>query len=109
MDAKTASIIIGATQALAVLIVPLVLVDKLGRKTLLIISELVMVLSLAALGTFFLLKERNDGEAPGDLASWLPLTSIIFFYVGYNVGLGPIPWVVVSEILPNDVKGTNKT
>lgn len=104
MDAHVASIIIGATQAVTVLIVPLLVVEKLGRRSLLIISEVVMFLSLLALGTFFYLKEENGGKTP-EYLSWLPLTALIITTVGYNVGLGPIPWVITSEILPNDVKG----
>jgi len=103
MNASVASIIIGATQALTVLIVPFVLVEKLGRRSLLIISELVMFFSLLALGTFFYLKEQNGDVAP-EYLTWLPLVSLIIITIGYNVGLGPIPWVITSEILPNDVK-----
>jgi len=59
--------------------------------------------SLLALGTFFYLKEQNGDVAP-EYLTWLPLVSLIIITIGYNVGLGPIPWVITSEILPNDVK-----
>ncbi|CAL8109444.1 unnamed protein product [Orchesella dallaii] len=103
INAKIASIIIGATQAITVLVVPFVLVEKLGRRSLLIISEVVMCFSLTALGTYFYLKEQNGGTPPPDL-EWLPLVSLVAITVGYNVGLGPIPWVLTAEILPNHVK-----
>lgn len=103
MNAKAVSIIIGATQMITVLVVPFVLVEKLGRRSLLIISEVVMCLSLIALGVFFYLKEQNGGIAPEEL-TWLPLVSLLIITIGYNIGLGPIPWVITSEILPNDVK-----
>jgi len=104
MNASMASIIIGATQAITVLIVPFVLVEKLGRRSLLIISEIVMCISLTALGTYFYLKEKN-GDIPPEGLEWLPLVALIVITIGYNVGLGPIPWVLTAEILPNHVKG----
>ncbi|ODM94716.1 Facilitated trehalose transporter Tret1 [Orchesella cincta] len=103
MNASVASIIILATQALTVLVVPFVLVEKLGRRSLLIISEVVMCISLTALGTYFYLKDKNGGNPPDDL-EWLPLVSLVAITIGYNVGLGPIPWVLTAEILPNHVK-----
>lgn len=104
IDARVVSIIIGATQAITVLVVPFILVEKMGRRSLLIISGLVMCVSLLALGTYFYLLESNNGKSPEGL-SWLPLVSLLVITIGYNVGLGPIPWVITSEILPNDVKG----
>lgn len=104
MNASLVSIVIGATQTITVLVVPFVLVERLGRRSLLIISEVVMFVSLLALGTFFYLKDQNQGKAPEDL-TWLPLVALIIITVGYNIGLGPIPWVITAEILPNDVKG----
>jgi len=102
MDGRLASIIIGGCQVLTVFFVPFVLIDTVGRKTLLLISELIMIIGLIAFGTFFHLK--GEGSTPDSL-SWLPLTSLVAIIIGYNIGMGPLPWVVTSELLPHHVRG----
>jgi len=103
MDPGLASIIFGGCQLLTVLFVPTIFIETLGRKTLLVISQLTMVVGFAAFGTYFYLSMENE-ELKTSL-SWLPLTSLVVVIVGYNIGMGPIPWVITSEIIPFRVKG----
>jgi len=103
VDPSLATMIIGFTQVLIVLISTF-LVDKAGRKLLLIISGTGMSMSLIALGVFFTIKEQHDGTSPGSLG-WLPLTSLVGFIISYNLGLASIPWVMMGELLPQRVKG----
>lgn len=59
------------------------LVDRAGRKPLLMFSSSVMSCSLIALGLFFKLKENgNDISNLG----WLPLASLIVFMVAFSIG-----------------------
>jgi MFS family permease len=104
IDPNVSSIIIGSIQVFCVGI-STVLMDRAGRKMLLIISDTGMAISLAALGVFFYLKdEKNGGEVPEGLG-WLPLASLIFYMITYNVALGPVPWLMMGELLPTRVKG----
>lgn len=66
------------------------LVDRLGRKILMLLSSLFMSIMLMALGVFFWLQD-NHPETSADLA-WLPITSLSLFLVAYSVGYGPLPW-----------------
>jgi MFS family permease len=72
------------------------LVDKAGRKILLLLSIIVMTLTLIALGVFFYIAD-NDKELAESL-SWLPLTSLCVYLIAFALGYGPIPWLMLSEI-----------
>lgn len=79
------------------------LVEKAGRKILMIVSLSGCVVGLIALGTFFYMKEQNNDETPEGLG-WLPLTSLMVFMVSYNLGLGGLPWCLLSELIGGRVK-----
>lgn len=81
------------------------LVERLGRRTLFLISEIFACISMMALGSFFYIKYETN-PSPEQLASlgWLPLTSLILFIAAFGIGLGPMPWAMFGEILPAKVK-----
>jgi MFS family permease len=90
------------------------LVERLGRRTLFLMSEIGMCISMFALGAFFFVKEEciktlestpgSDCEQQVTALGWLPLTSLILFIATFAIGAGPMPWLMVSEILPAKVK-----
>ncbi|KAF7270487.1 hypothetical protein GWI33_016553 [Rhynchophorus ferrugineus] len=82
------------------------LIDKLGRRILLITSCSVSSLALFSLGTyFFLLTSNVDTSA----LYWLPLASLITYMFSYNLGLIILPFVVVGEVFPSNVKAPAAT
>jgi len=95
------SIAVGTIQLVAMILSAFV-IDKLGRRPLLLISEITVVISLAALGLFFYLS-KQDTSVKGTLG-WLPLASLILFSIAYSIGIGPIPWIYL-EIVPTHVAG----
>nr|CAD7588282.1 unnamed protein product [Timema genevievae] len=97
-----ATIIVGVIQVIATFISSLC-IDKLGRRILLIASDAVMTICSTVLGVFFYLKHNgNDVSNIG----WLPLVSVCLFIVMFSFGYGPIPWLMVGELFPNQIKGT---
>ncbi|KAL1433888.1 hypothetical protein MTO96_012113 [Rhipicephalus appendiculatus] len=76
-----------------------VLADRVGRKILLMFSTTVSSVCLGALGMSFNLK-ASVGDSFKETYGWLPLTSLGLFFVGYSVGLGPLPWVILGEMIP---------
>lgn len=59
------------------------IVDRAGRKPLLMFSSGVMSISLLALGMYFKIQARgNDVSQLG----WLPLTSLTLFMIAFSVG-----------------------
>ncbi|HRH50877.1 MAG TPA: sugar porter family MFS transporter [Panacibacter sp.] len=72
------------------------LVDKLGRKTLLLWGVGGMTISLLAIGLCYNL---NITQGP-----WL-LIFIMLYIASFACSLGPIPWVIISEIFPTKTRG----
>lgn len=82
------------------------LADKAGRKMLLIISHIFSIISLVALGTYSLLKSSGWNIEP---ISWLPIASLILYIISYNLGLANMPWVILAELFPSNVKAVSST
>ncbi|XP_077297723.1 solute carrier family 2 member nebulosa isoform X2 [Arctopsyche grandis] len=99
-----ATIIIGVVQVVATFLSTLI-VDKLGRRVLLLLSAIVMAICDILLGVFFYLKETNgaDDETVQSI-SWLPLASLIIFIAAFSLGFGPIPWLVSGELCTPNIK-----
>ena len=70
-------------------------VDRLGRRPLLIVGTTVQVISLAWVGWML---------AKGGQGGWL-LGGILAFVAAFAVAMGPIPWIVNSEIFPTKLRG----
>lgn len=95
-SAISATLSIGVINVLMTLIA-LWLVDKIGRRPLLMIGLFGMAISLALMGwSFFMQMESMGFIAVGSL-----MTYVSFF----AIGLGPIPWLLISEIFPLKIRG----
>jgi hypothetical protein len=79
-------------------------VDRSGRRFLLLFSEAAMVLALGLLGLYFWLLAEDGGLEPRGLG-WLPVTTLGLYVLAYSVGLGPVGYTIMGEILPLQVKG----
>jgi len=79
-----------------------VLIEKAGRKLLLLQSSIVMGSCLITLGVYFKLK---DGGSDVSAIGWLPLAAVVLFIVSFSLGYGPIPWLIMGELFAPDVKG----
>ncbi|KAK3914935.1 Facilitated trehalose transporter Tret1 [Frankliniella fusca] len=79
-------------------------VDRVGRRVLLITSATFMGLSMATLAAFLQL-QAHPALVDTQPFAWLPVVAIITLVVAYSLGFGPLPWVVLAEVLPNDVRG----
>ena len=79
--------------------VALYLIDKIGRKPLLLSGLGGMVLSLIALGIGL---EQN---VPKNLIGILVLISLFVYIASFAYSLGPISWLLNSEIYPLDIRG----
>ncbi|CAL8135066.1 unnamed protein product [Orchesella dallaii] len=88
LDANVCAILIGVDTLFAV-ILSLFLIDKLGRRMLLFISQLGTCFCLVCLGVVFYWQEKNDGATPNEI-SWVPLLSLVLFVVFFNIGIGPL-------------------
>ncbi|CAH8363968.1 unnamed protein product [Eruca vesicaria subsp. sativa] len=96
---------VGAIQVVATA-VSTWLVDKAGRRLLLTISSVGMTISLVIVAAAFYLKEfvSHDSEMYSML-SILSVVGVVAMVVSFSLGMGPIPWLIMSEILPVNIKG----
>lgn len=77
------------------------LIDKCGRKFLLVISCVGVTMSMVGLAVNSYLIEMNVDTANLQL---LPVFSVFLFIISYFVGLMCVPSTVLSEIFPSDIK-----
>lgn len=81
------------------------LVERLGRRTLYILSMATMGLSIFALGAFFFVQEFHEDSKISESISWFPVVTLLFFCFSFNAGIGTISWVLIVELLPAKVRG----
>lgn len=97
-----ATIIVGVVQTIATYISSL-LIEKAGRRILLLQSCIIMGVCLIILGAYFKLQE--NGANVGSVG-WLPLVCLVLFIVSFSLGFGPIPWMMMAELFPVEFRGT---
>ena len=88
-------VVIGTTMVLSV-IVTIIVVDKIGRKTLMLFGSSMLAVIYIIEGYFF---HINNIGLPIII---LTLASVAF----YSFTLAPVQWVILSEIFPNRIRGT---
>jgi SP family xylose:H+ symportor-like MFS transporter len=88
------TIIVGAVN-LIFTVVAVLSVDHFGRKPLQIIGALVMAVSMISLGVDFWLGGQG----------MVALVCMLVYTAGFAVSWGPVTWVLLSEIFPNQIRG----
>jgi SP family facilitated glucose transporter-like MFS transporter 8 len=78
------------------------LLDKAGRKILLLISNVCMATCLLILGGYFFFK--NQGSDVSNFG-WLPVVCLSVYIVAIALGVAPVTLLMVSEIFEPQVKG----
>ncbi len=96
--ALTQSVYIGCTNVFFT-IVAILLLDRLGRRFFLIGGTTILTVALVGLGLFF-----ASGGVRG-AAPWLALACLLVYIMGFAVGLGPVFWLMISEIFPIQMRG----
>ncbi|PWA92053.1 major facilitator, sugar transporter-like, Major facilitator superfamily domain protein [Artemisia annua] len=82
------------------------LVDKTGRRILLIVSSCGMTFSLIIVAASFFIKGYVDDDSTMyTVMGILSVIGVVGMIIGFSLGLGPIPWIIMSEILPVNIKG----
>ncbi|HZT84949.1 MAG TPA: sugar porter family MFS transporter [Gaiellaceae bacterium] len=96
--ALTQSVFIGCTNVFFT-IVAILLLDKLGRRFFLIAGTSTLTVALVGLGIFF--------ASPGvqHTVGWLALACLLTYIAGFAIGLGPVFWLMISEIFPIQMRG----
>jgi sugar porter (SP) family MFS transporter len=93
--ALIANVIIGAVNFLST-IVAMVFLDRWGRRAILMIASGGMAIAL----TFLVIGLNDPGTSP-----ILMLACILLYVAFFALGMGPGPWLIISEIFPTKVRG----
>ncbi|EAT41278.1 AAEL007050-PA [Aedes aegypti] len=94
LDGHLATIVVGAVQVLSNF-AALFVVDRAGRKPLLIISGVIMSIAMASMGAAFYLNSIGNTDF-----GYLPVISLIVFMIGFSIGFGCIPFLLMGELFP---------
>lgn len=87
------TVFIGVTNVVLT-VVAVLLLDRLGRRVFLIAGTVGLTCSLALLGTYFSIGSLQ-AQAP-----YLALVGLMCYIASFAVGLGPVFWLMISEIYP---------
>jgi len=101
-DAIYLNLIIGVLNV-AMTIVAIRIIDRVGRKPMLLTGLVGMVLSLAVLGIASEVLAKPN--SPGDPAAIVTFVCLAGFIVSFAATWGPAVWVVLPEVLPLRVRG----
>jgi MFS transporter, SP family, sugar:H+ symporter len=100
--------IISGLASIAAVFAALLLIDRIGRKPLLLIGSAGMAATLGAM-TFAFAGAGSD--AAGNLslsesAGWIALVAANLYVIFFNFSWGPVMWVMLGEMFPNQMRGS---
>ena len=86
------------------------LVDTVGRRPLLVFSNMLMSFALAAFGGYVYLKglDQNkdiDSNQRWRESDWVPLFCILVIEISFALGVSPISWLYIGELFPLKHRG----
>ena len=104
-DSLLISVITSVTNVLVTL-VAIFLVDRVGRKPILLTGSVLMTVSLAAMALSFTFAQ-GSGDDVSLPAPWgtIALIAANLFVVGFGASWGPLVWVLLGEIFPSRIRG----
>jgi sugar porter (SP) family MFS transporter len=103
-DSFTVSVLTSITNVLVTL-VAIFLVDRVGRRPILLVGSIGMTVSLAGMALAFSQSQIVHG-APTLPGGWGPfaLVAANVFVISFGASWGPIIWVLLGEIFPNRIR-----
>ena len=103
-DAYLMSVAVGIMNLIATM-AALTVIDKIGRRSLMIVGSIGYLLSLGFLTGVMFMYEGHFNPT----SSLLVLVGLLFFIAAHAFGQGSVIWVFISEIFPNKVRGTGQS
>jgi len=105
-DALKINILSGAISIGAVMLA-ILLIDRIGRKPLLLIGSIGMAITLTVMAVSFMSGELVDGKLSlSDDAGLAALVAANLYVAFFNFSWGPVMWVMLGEMFPNQIRGS---
>lgn len=95
------AIILGSMQLISSVLCSM-LVDRLGRKILVVGSQIIMTISLSLLGMYLFYFTTPPQDS---ILSWTPIVLLSLHIVAFAGGLGAVAFIIVGEIFPPEIRG----
>ena len=83
----------------AMTIVAMLLVDRVGRRPLLLFGIAGMIVTLAVLGLSFRISNQSAN------LTWIAVICLMGYVASFAISLGPIFWLLIAEIYPLRIRG----
>ncbi|WP_232547579.1 sugar porter family MFS transporter [Propioniciclava soli] len=87
----------------------LTVIDKIGRRKLMLIGSIGYLISLGFLSGLMFYYEQVLGGAFDSTSSILVLVGLLVFIAAHAFGQGSVIWVFISEIFPNRIRGRGQS
>jgi len=105
-DALLINVLSGAL-SIGACLVTVVLIDRIGRKPLLWVGSVGMAIALALMVVAFSSGSLVDGRLQlSDGMGRLALVAANVYVVFFNMSWGPVMWVMLGEMFPNQIRGS---
>ncbi|PSN49516.1 Facilitated trehalose transporter Tret1 [Blattella germanica] len=102
LNADLSVIILGCIQAVVSILLSS-MVDRTGRRPLILASISGVSISCLLLGVYFYLESKTDFDLSP--IQWIPMTSLVLYMSSFSLALGVLPFTLIGEIFPTNVKG----
>ncbi|VEG40724.1 MFS transporter, sugar porter family [Mycolicibacterium flavescens] len=87
-------------------LIAIALIDKVGRKPLLLVGSTGMAITLGTMAVIFGTAPVVDGQPSLDgIAGPIALVAANLFVVSFGMSWGPVVWVLLGEMFPNRIRG----
>ncbi len=81
-------------------VVSMWLIDRVGRRPLLLVGTAGMAITLGVLGMAF------QGSTRSTASTWLAVASVMAYVASFAISLGPIFWLLIAEIYPLKIRSS---
>lgn len=100
--------VISGAVSIGACIVAILVIDRIGRKPMLIIGSIGMSITLATMAVVFAsaAKQGGEGITLGPIAGPVALVSANLYVIFFNFSWGPVMWVMLGEMFPNQIRGS---
>lgn len=105
-DALAINVLSGSI-SIGACIVSILLIDKIGRKPILLIGSIGMAITLGIAAIAFSTASIVDGNVTlGDGMGVMALLAANAYVFFFNFSWGPVMWVMLGEMFPNQIRGS---